>query len=187
MFGNGRVEEFLYCKTLAPQEMCSPHFIPLIAQLLQKFHGASIDLPRTPTLWQVIGQWLATAKSLQFEDPQKAASYAELDFKVMEVEIQEVKAVCDATCSPLVFGHNDLLSGNLLVLQPKGFDPTDSSRNADDNGPLTVIDFEYGAYTYRGYDIANHFCEYAGFECDYTRWGQQRTAGQNHVRPPSVD
>jgi ethanolamine kinase len=32
---------------------------------------------------------------------------------------------------------------------------------------LYFIDFEYGSYSYRGYDIANHFNEYAGFDCDY--------------------
>ena len=34
-------------------------------------------------------------------------------------------------------------------------------------GKLYFIDFEYGSYSYRGYDIANHFNEYAGFDCDY--------------------
>jgi hypothetical protein len=32
---------------------------------------------------------------------------------------------------------------------------------------LYFIDFEYGSYSYRGYDIANHFNEYAGFDCEY--------------------
>ena len=36
-------------------------------------------------------------------------------------------------------------------------------------GPLTVIDFEYGSYGHRGFDVGNHFNEYAGFECDYAR------------------
>jgi hypothetical protein len=36
-------------------------------------------------------------------------------------------------------------SGNLLVLQQPGFDPA----SPDVEGPLTVIDFEYGSYTYR--------------------------------------
>jgi ethanolamine kinase len=35
------------------------------------------------------------------------------------------------------------------------------------SGKLYFIDFEYGSYSYRGYDIANHFNEYAGFDCDY--------------------
>ena len=29
-------------------------------------------------------------------------------------------------------------------------------------GKLYFIDFEYGSYSYRGYDIANHFNEWAG-------------------------
>uniref|UniRef100_A0A0E0ESK9 ethanolamine kinase n=1 Tax=Oryza meridionalis TaxID=40149 RepID=A0A0E0ESK9_9ORYZ len=33
---------------------------------------------------------------------------------------------------------------------------------------LYFIDFEYGSYSYRGYDIANHFNEYAGYDCDYS-------------------
>ncbi len=33
---------------------------------------------------------------------------------------------------------------------------------------IYIIDYEYGSYNYRGYDIANHFNEHAGFECDYS-------------------
>ena len=50
-----------------------------------------------------------------------------------------------------VFSHNDLLSGNILLLH---------------SGELRFIDFEYGAYNFRGYDFGNHFCEYAGFDFD---------------------
>ena len=32
---------------------------------------------------------------------------------------------------------------------------------------LYFIDFEYGSYSYRVYDIANHFHECVGFDCDY--------------------
>jgi len=33
---------------------------------------------------------------------------------------------------------------------------------------VSFIDFEYGNWNYRGFDIGNHFCEYAGFQCDYS-------------------
>ena len=33
---------------------------------------------------------------------------------------------------------------------------------------LYLIDFEYGSYNYRGFDIGNHFNEYAGYDCDFT-------------------
>eukprot|EP00897_Mesotaenium_endlicherianum_P005935 jgi/Mesen1/536/ME000104S10619 len=36
---------------------------------------------------------------------------------------------------------------------------------------LYIIDYEYGAYSYRGYDLGNHFNEYSGFECDYSLQG----------------
>ncbi|KAG2398966.1 ethanolamine kinase [Vigna angularis] len=32
---------------------------------------------------------------------------------------------------------------------------------------LYFIDYEYASYNYRGYDIGNHFAEYAGFDCDF--------------------
>ena len=35
---------------------------------------------------------------------------------------------------------------------------------------MQLIDFEYAWWGFRGFDIANHFCEYAGFECDYSRY-----------------
>jgi thiamine kinase-like enzyme len=33
---------------------------------------------------------------------------------------------------------------------------------------VQFIDFEYSSYNPRGFDIGNHFCEYAGPECDYS-------------------
>ena len=44
------------------------------------------------------------------------------------------------------------------------------SLTCSDTSPDKVyfIDYEYASYNYRGYDIGNHFAEYAGFECDYS-------------------
>lgn len=50
--------------------------------------------------------------------------------------------------SPIVFCHNDLLLGNILY---------DRSKKT-----VNFIDFEYAGPNYQAYDIANHFCEFAG-------------------------
>lgn len=42
-----------------------------------------------------------------------------------------------------------------------------------EEGDVQFIDFEYSDTTYRAFDMANHFCEYAGFECDYSRFPDQ--------------
>ena len=34
---------------------------------------------------------------------------------------------------------------------------------------LQIIDFEYGAFNHRGFDLANHFCEHCGFDFDLAR------------------
>lgn len=58
--------------------------------------------------------------------------------------------------SPIVFSHNDLLYGNIIYDQEKG--------------EASFIDYEYGCYAFRGFDIGNHFNEFAGFECEYWRY-----------------
>ncbi|MCO5557616.1 hypothetical protein L7F22_011182 [Adiantum nelumboides] len=63
--------------------------------------------------------------------------------------------------APVVFSHNDLLSGNLMY--------------SDEEDKLYLIDFEYGCYNYRGFDLGNHFAEYAGFECDYSLYPNKET------------
>jgi choline/ethanolamine kinase len=53
--------------------------------------------------------------------------------------------------SPVVFSHNDLQEGNILI-RPEYETPDDK---------LVLIDFEYCSYNYRGFDLANHFCEWS--------------------------
>ncbi|VDK35719.1 unnamed protein product, partial [Dibothriocephalus latus] len=53
--------------------------------------------------------------------------------------------------SPIAFCHNDLFLGNMLI-----------SPNQD---AVSFIDFEYCGYNHTAYDIADHFCEFAGESC----------------------
>lgn len=71
--------------------------------------------------------------------PSKAALAKHLNW--MEGELSKL-------ASPIVFCHNDLLLGNILY---------DESKET-----VSFIDFEYAAPNYQAYDIANHFCEFAG-------------------------
>uniref|UniRef100_A0A0E0IKA3 ethanolamine kinase n=1 Tax=Oryza nivara TaxID=4536 RepID=A0A0E0IKA3_ORYNI len=54
------------------------------------------------------------------------------------------------------------------------------------HAPLYFIDFEYGSYSYRGYDIANHFNEYAGYDCDYSLYPDKNSQYhffRNYLQP----
>jgi ethanolamine kinase len=94
---------------------------------------------------------------------------AQIDMEQLAAEVDEVQAACDALGSPVVYSHNDLLAPNLLIQDPA---PADGSPAA-----LYLIDFEYGCYNHRGFDLGNHFNEWAGFDCFYDQYpndAQQR-------------
>lgn len=66
-----------------------------------------------------------------------------------------------------------LLPGNVIILRDKA-----TGEVTPETSPMNFIDFEYGCYSYRGYDIGNHFNEYAGLECDWSLYpteDQQKT------------
>uniref|UniRef100_A0A667X4U9 ethanolamine kinase n=1 Tax=Myripristis murdjan TaxID=586833 RepID=A0A667X4U9_9TELE len=69
-------------------------------------------------------------------------------------------ALLAATPSPVVFCHNDVQEGNILMLEDR-----------EDTSPerLMLIDFEYSSYNYRGFDFGNHFCEWM-YDYTYNQW-----------------
>ena len=60
----------------------------------------------------------------------------------------------------LVMGHCDLLAGNVLVQDPVEEGAVDE---------IQLIDYEYSVACNAAFDIALHFGEWPGFDCDYNR------------------
>jgi len=60
----------------------------------------------------------------------------------------------------LVFAHCDLLSGNVIIQPRSATKP---------NAPTVVsfIDYEYATPSPAAFDIANHFAEWGGFDCEH--------------------
>ena len=57
------------------------------------------------------------ARELHFEDSQKQAAMDALDLDAMQHEIKQMEATCRRLESPVVWSHNDLLSGNVMVTE----------------------------------------------------------------------
>ncbi|KAH9330389.1 hypothetical protein KI387_002497, partial [Taxus chinensis] len=148
IFANGMVQSFIDASTLAPTDMSKPKHAAEIARQLRKFHETEVPGPKDPQLWPDIFKFLDKASNLQFEDTAKQEKYASISFNELREEANALKDVTDSLNAPVVFAHNDLLSGNLMLNEKEEM--------------LYLIDFEYG------YDIGNHFNEHAGFECDYS-------------------
>jgi hypothetical protein len=170
--------------------MSSPAVAPAVAAALARFHAvpvpgdksAGAHPPATP--FARTREWLAVARGLDFsDDPVKLSAFRAFDFDRLAAEVGAVEAAAAAACSPTVFAHNDLLSGNIMV--PPDFPCAGGGGGGGGGGAenggahagqqaaaagMTFIDFEYAGWAPRGFDWGNHFCEYAGFEGDYSRY-----------------
>lgn len=175
-FENGRVEGFLEgFRALEPPELGHPRFRGPIARRLREMH----DLVRCegpPRLWSTLRGWMSAATSLPFEGD-AAARHEALDLPRYAAELERLERrfhqeVVPGAGTPgaraalrVVMAHNDLLAGNVLT----------------DGSEVRFIDYEYGAPSYAAFDLANHFCEYAGFDSDFTAGFPSRAVREDVV------
>ncbi|XP_010533172.1 PREDICTED: probable ethanolamine kinase [Tarenaya hassleriana] len=153
-FENGMVQSFINARTLEPSDIRKPMIAAEIAKQLRKFHEVDIPGSKEPQLWIDIFKFFEKASTLSFDDSDKQKLYETISFEELRKEIVELRDFTGRLNAPVVFAHNDLLSGNLML--------------NEEEEKLYLIDFEYGSYNYRGFDIGNHFNEYAGYDCDYS-------------------
>uniref|UniRef100_F1L5C7 ethanolamine kinase n=1 Tax=Ascaris suum TaxID=6253 RepID=F1L5C7_ASCSU len=110
-----------------------------------------------PILFQKAEEFLRNF-SARFESSSKQqkfdAFFLENDISLRS-DYAKLQQLINALKTRIVFCHNDLLIQNILY---------DSS-----TGKVSFIDYEYAGFNYQGFDIANHFCEYAGVQnVDYS-------------------
>lgn len=148
---------------------------------------------QAPTVWTVMQKWIfALPTDTPAQKERQALLQGELVKLVAElsqrpglgqdgVSLQPTRSDQSAILTrrtdamQLVFAHCDLLSGNVIVL-PK--DATSQSgisapANSLSNGTsgaecVTFIDYEYAVPSPAAFDLANHFAEWGGFDCDFS-------------------
>ena len=166
LFNNGRIEEDFYNSiTLEPADLAKPMYSKIIAKMLCKMNSLPIQADgqevkvKEPILFKTLYEWLNVAESIDWCDDVDKKERFEKKMNLnhcLRKEIEWLSTLLNNTKSPIVFAHNDLLSGNILY--------------RDEDTTLVFVDYEYGGWNYRGFDIGNHFCEYAGF--DYSQFDQ---------------
>ena len=178
-FANGRVEGWLEgSRPLSFDEMGDEGWSPKIAAAMARLHKLEVpaqlaDHYGKPGMWDQLWLWHSqasaesTAAAIAARSAADAAQLAQIDLVRGKAEMEKLQAAIPAA-APVAFCHNDLLAANVMV--------------NDEAGEVTLIDFEYGGTNYRGFDIANHFNEWAGGtddgEPDYAQFPtkEQQTA-----------
>ncbi|KAG1470693.1 hypothetical protein G6F56_002531 [Rhizopus delemar] len=155
-FENGRIEEYLDSTTLTRHDMRDPATSRQIASRLRQLHSIVDTFPPADNepleVWQYIDKWFKSLESevlttLIKKNPQWANEIEQsLDLIQLGKDIEACKSILSVSSTITVFAHNDTQYGNILRI--------------NETGELVVIDFEYAGYNPRGYDLANHFCEW---------------------------
>jgi thiamine kinase-like enzyme len=133
-FANGRVEEWLDgYHALSLDEMASPKLAPLIARGLARLHQFTLPphlephYPKAGSLWETIAEWHAQASSADTAPTiaGRSASDAKLleekcfDMAFLEESLKTLRSRVPKGCK-LVFSHNDLLCGNIMLHEETG-------------------------------------------------------------------
>nr|XP_010600627.1 choline/ethanolamine kinase isoform X2 [Loxodonta africana]XP_023398079.1 choline/ethanolamine kinase isoform X2 [Loxodonta africana] len=139
-------------RPLKTQELREPVLSAAIATKMARFHGMEMPFTKEPHwLFRTMERYL---KQIQDLPPTGLPQMNLLEVYSLKDEMGNLRKLLASTPSPVVFCHNDIQEGNILLLS--------APENADS---LMLVDFEYSSYNYRGFDIGNHFCEWV---YDYT-------------------
>lgn len=122
-----------------------------------------------PNVWTVIQKWiLALPTTTSAEKNRQSQLQKELEWLV--------KLLGDTpgiSSKPFIFAHCDLLSGNVIIEPPSSSASSRSSHSgssdeSDAISTVSFIDYEYTTPAPASFDLANHFAEWGGFDCDFT-------------------
>ncbi|KAF5284206.1 hypothetical protein FQR65_LT00206 [Abscondita terminalis] len=167
IFPGGRIEQYVNARPLKTKELSDEYLSVNIAEKMAAIHSMEVPLHKTPGwLWNTMERWL---KSSEKCIAQSAPNTFVFDLRT---EFNWLKNRLQSENSPVVFCHNDMQEGNILMVQDE-----EIVSNAD--AKLVLIDFEYCSYNYRAFDIANHFLEWT---YDYTskEWPFFKAAPENY-------
>ncbi|KAF9313881.1 hypothetical protein BG003_004725 [Podila horticola] len=161
-FRNGLAYGCVPGKVFQVSDMRDPHKMHLVAKKAAIWHG-TVKIPgeRTSKLFKTIHKWIKEVPET-YSKPEVQDVFAKnFSMEKLHAELAMLEEHLIGLNSPVVFCHNDLLYGNLIYNEAK-----------DD---AFFIDYEYGSYSFRGFDLGNHFNEWAGFECEYENYPNKET------------
>lgn len=143
---NGSAYEYFEGNSLKPDEL--PSMMKPIAETMKKFHSMKIQtVSQDEILFTPLGKWIQEVKSSQDKE----------DLEILEKVEKEIEWVQNVTKDFMIgFCHNDLLAPNIIYNEK--------------TKEMRFIDFEYAFYNYIAFDIANHFCEFQGYEFDFSKY-----------------
>ncbi|GMT02738.1 hypothetical protein PENTCL1PPCAC_24912, partial [Pristionchus entomophagus] len=145
VFPGGRFEQYIPSRPLQCLEISEHRFVTKISQMLARVHSLDVPIGKEPQLINRMKTWSNKWSSYESSrngiemkctraqvDPSMYPSH--LSIEDLNSEVEFVERFLEAIHSPIIFSHNDLQEGNILLIDKK------DERDSED---LVLIDFEY--------------------------------------------
>ena len=114
----------------------------------------------TPNVWTIMQKWISALPADTEAEKERQA----LLQKELTRTVSEFADLPGLGKDGLVLSHCDLLSGNVVIVTS----PSKATTNGTQMAEVNFIDYEYAVPAPAAFDLANHFAEWGGFECDYS-------------------
>ncbi|XP_031593105.1 choline/ethanolamine kinase isoform X2 [Oreochromis aureus] len=171
VFPLGRLEQYLPNTRMHTNQLSDPAISAEIATKLARFHNMVMPFNKKPKwLFGTIDKYMEQVMNISFVRDAHVKKYKKLMKLDLPAELRSLRALLAATPSPVVFCHNDVQEGNILMLE-------DGKHSSAER--LMLIDFEYSSYNYRGFDFGNHFCEWM-YDYTYNEWPFYKATPENY-------
>ncbi|CBY34955.1 unnamed protein product, partial [Oikopleura dioica] len=138
-FSEGRLEEYIPGRNLKTEELRIPEISTTIATRLADYHELEVPMSRDPVLLE------------QFQGYYKRCEQLGVNMERYKEPFKFCSQLIQNTRSPIVFCHNDVHEGNILIDKEK----IEAGSSMIES--LRLIDFEYSAFGFRGHFISLYY------------------------------
>ncbi|PHH71345.1 hypothetical protein CDD80_5348 [Ophiocordyceps camponoti-rufipedis] len=183
-FANGMLYRFISGDVAQPNDLVNPEVMAAVARRLAQWHALVPCLPDSairrkeatngavelngsdkakisnttpgkivPNVWTTMQKWIL---ALPTGSKPQADRRDRLQRELQDM-VQQLSQRPGLGANGLVFAHCDLLCANVII-----------HRSAGVVSSVSFIDYEYGTPSPVAFDVANHFAEWAGYDCDYS-------------------
>ena len=152
-FLNGLIYSYIEGRTISIGDLIDIKTFNQTAKAIAGHHKLSPPIKKVPILFITLRKWISNVP-LEYIEPEKKA----YDINIIKKELVFMEENLKNR-SDVVFCHNDLLLKNFIK--------NDKS--------VELIDYEYSGYSYRAFDLANHFNEWCGFELVWENFPSEDT------------
>ena len=152
-FLNGLIYSYIEGRTISIGDLIDIKTFNQTAKAIAGHHKLSPPIKKVPILFITLRKWISNVP-LEYIEPEKKAYDINSIKKELVFMEENLKNRSD-----VVFCHNDLLLKNFIK--------NDKS--------VELIDYEYSGYSYRAFDLANHFNEWCGFELVWENFPSEDT------------